>query len=269
MRKLIAAIGCAIFVAVAGHAAKFEQLKVKSPSMGREIPVNILTPDAPGRYPVAYLLHGHGSGCEKWITIKPELEARADSLGLIIVMPTGDNSWYWDSPVDPSMKFETFISKELVDYVDSRYPTVADSGHRFITGLSMGGQGSLWNAVNHPDVFGTMGSLSGGVDITFSPESWNIKDALGPIEENRERWESFRLPNRVEQFKDGGQAIIITCGTEDFFFGINEDLHKKLLDAKVPHHYITSPGGHTDQYWAELIDYHLLFFLNNLKNQAK
>ena len=34
--------------------------------------------------------------------------------------------WYVDSPVDPKMQFETYVSKELVEYIDNHYRTFAN-----------------------------------------------------------------------------------------------------------------------------------------------
>lgn len=249
-------------------AADMKKYQVMSPSMQRTIDVNVITPDGEGPWPVMYLLHGWSDDCDYWPRIKPELPASADSLGIMIVMPSGHNSWYWDSPVNPDMKFETFISDELVSWTDSTFNTIPDRDHRMITGLSMGGQGALWNAVNHPDRFANAGSMSGGVDITYAPDKWNIKDALGDIKECPETWQEFRLPLRLRQIKDARLNLIITCGTEDFFYRDNEYLHQALLHEKVPHHFFTSPGGHTPKYWAELIDYHFLYFKNRLANNT-
>ena len=58
----------------------------------------------------------------------------------------------------------------------------------------------------------------------------------------------------------GPLAIIIDCGTEDFFFRVNQALHEKLLYYNIPHDYIIRPGAHNAQYWNNAIDYQLLFF---------
>ena len=55
--------------------------------------------------------------------------------------------------------------------------------------------------------------------------------------------------------------IIIDCGTSDFFYDVNEELHKKMLYMRIPHEYITRPGSHTHEYWNNAVDYQILFFL--------
>ena len=130
-------------------AARVDTLLVKSPSMNKEIKVVVVTPDAAlGKKavscPAVYLLHGFGGHAKTWIEIKPNLPQIADEKGIIFVCPDGSTSWYWDSPKDPSFRYETFVSSELVKYIDGHYKTIADRKGRAITGLSMGGHGGLW-----------------------------------------------------------------------------------------------------------------------------
>ena len=140
-------------------AAKVDTLLIKSPSMNKDVQVVVVTPDAAlGKKAVAcptiYLLHGYGGNAKTWIDIKPNLPQIADEKGIIFVCPDGKNSWYWDSPINPSFRYETFISSELVKYIDEHYKTIADRKGRAITGLSMGGHGAMWNAIRHKDTFG-------------------------------------------------------------------------------------------------------------------
>jgi len=64
-------------------------------------------------------------------------------------------------------------------------------------------------------------------------------------------------------------ALIIDCGTEDFFFKVNENLHQQLLYRNIPHEYTTRPGAHNWNYWTNAIQYQLLFMSNYFKSQMK
>ncbi len=247
------------------HAAHVDTVQVESISMQRSIKVLYVLPDVslqsnPQACPVVYLLHGYNDGFRGWIRIKPELPRIADEKGIIFVCPDGENSWYWDSPVNPSSRFETFVSKELVQYTDSHYATIANRHARAITGYSMGGHGALWNAIRHKDVFGAAGSTSGGVDIRPFPQNWMMKNQLGEYASNRKRWDEHTVINLVGTLRQGDLALIIDCGEEDFFLEVNKTLHQRLLALNIDHDFITRPGGHTGQYWANAIDYQLLFF---------
>jgi len=182
-------------------------------------------------------------------------------MNILFVSPDGGyDSWYFDSPVDSSVRYETFMSKELITYIDSHYPTIPDRTHRAITGLSMGGHGALYLAIRHKDLFGAAGATSGGVDFRPFPDNWGIKKDLGNITENRNNWDANTVITAVDNLSNGDLKIIFDCGTSDFFLTVNRNLHQKLLDKKIDHDYIERPGGHNGQYWKNSIDYQVLFF---------
>lgn len=252
-------------VAISVQAARVDTVLVKSSSMNKDVKVVYILPDKavakkPQACPTVYLLHGYGGNAGTWIGIRPELPQIADEKGIIFVCPDGKNSWYWDSPKNPSYRYETFISSELVNYTDAHYATVPEKRGRAITGLSMGGHGALWNAIRHKDVFGAAGSTSGGVDIRPFPNNWEMKKQLGELTANEENWNSHTVINQVDKLKNGDLALIIDCGESDFFLEVNKELHKRLLAYKIDHDFITRPGGHTGTYWNNSIDYQILFF---------
>ena len=97
---------------------------IKSAKMGRDINATVVVPEQyfdpdlqEEQFPVVYLLHGADGSYRDWPT-KADLDDLASEYGVLIVCPDGQDSWYFDSPIDPKMQFETFITQELVDYVD-------------------------------------------------------------------------------------------------------------------------------------------------------
>ena len=232
------------------QAAVVDTVQVFSPAMKKEVQVVVIAPEKINHpVPVVYLLHGYSGNAKTWLSIKPELQAIADSDQLIFVCPDGKNSWYWDSPEDPTSQYETFITQELIPFVDQKYPTKATKTGRAITGLSMGGHGAMWLAMRNSDLFGAAGSTSGGMDIRPFPNNWEMSKQLGKASENRERWDAYTVINQVDQLKNGDLALIIDCGTNDFFLEVNRDMHHKLLKYGIGHDYYERPGGHDQRYW--------------------
>ncbi len=262
MKKTISLLS-AILLALSVQAARVDTVMVKSPSMNKDVRVLYILPDKVfygDRCPVIYLLHGYSDNATTWSSRKPELAQIADSKGIIFVCPDGNNSWYWDSPVDPSFRYETFVSSELVDYTDSHYATFPQREARAITGNSMGGHGAMWLAIRHQDVFGAAGCMSGGVDIRPFPDNWEMKKRIGEKNQNPEVWEAHTVMNQLDKLENGKLALIMDCGLNDFFFGVNEALHNELVKRKIDHDYIARPGGHSWPYWRNAVEFQILFF---------
>ena len=224
--------------------------------------------NAQERYPVVYLLNGYGGDYGQWPITTPQLKKTADDLKIIFVCPDGGiGSWYFDSPIDSSIRYESYITKELVPYIDANFSTKANPKSRAITGLSMGGHGALYLAIRHSEIFGAAGSTSGGVDFRAFPNRWDIKKALGDYESNKERWYEYTVMRQVELLKNNQLAIIIDCGIDDFFMPVNRALHEKLLQLKIDHDYIERPGEHNHIYWGSSIDFQILFFHHFFQKQ--
>lgn len=249
------------------QASKTDTTLVHSASMNKSIKTVVVTPDGYERsgspYPVLYLLHGYSDNYSCWVRDFPMVEQFADLYGMIIVSADGNfSSWYIDSPVDPSVRYETYIAKELVSFIDNNYNTVKNREGRAITGLSMGGYGSLYLALRHQDVFGAAGSMSGGVDFRPFPSNWDLSKRLGDMAVYPENWDNNIIVNQLYLTKNDQLAIIIDCGVNDFFIEVNRELHQKMLYLNIKHDYIERPGGHTLNYWRNALEYQVVYFNN-------
>ena len=252
-------------------ASKVDTLLVYSKSMNKTIKNVVITPDSyktsKAPFSVLYLLHGAGGDHKAWLGKAPDIKKYADLYNVIIVCPDGHKtSWYFDSPIDGTMQYETYISKELIAEIDKSYNTIANKKHRAITGYSMGGHGALFLAFKHTDVWGAAASMSGGVDIRPFPLQWDIAKRLGVYAENPENWDNNTVIGLVHLLNGKNLKFLFDCGTKDFFYDANVRLHKKLLERRIPHDYIERPGGHTNAYWSNSIKYQMLFFNDFFKN---
>lgn len=124
------------------------------------------------RYPVVYFLHGYTDDDAKfygfkkhWMTLPPILDAvftEDETHEMIVVTPDAytrfQGSMYSSSATTGN--WEEFIAKELVNYMDSHYRTIAKRESRGLCGHSMGGYGALRIGMKHPDVFSSVYLLS-------------------------------------------------------------------------------------------------------------
>ncbi len=247
-------------------AAKVDTLEIYSNSMRKVIRCLVITPSnyqiSQNPYPVLYLLHGWSGNYSSWLSDAPQLAQHAETYQMLIVCPDGGyDSWYFNSPVDSTVQYETHVAKEVVAQVDYYYHTIPAPEGRAIAGLSMGGHGALFLAIRHPDVFGAAGSMCGGLDLrAFKKNDWDLKKVLGDPRALSNNWELLSVVPMLNILEKRNMPLWIDCGLDDFFLEVNRDAHQKLLELNIPHEYTERPGAHNAAYWGSAIDYQVVFF---------
>ena len=268
------------------NAAIVDSLDIPSAAMNKTYKAAVALPSAYQNnkkvYPVLYLLHGGGGHFRDWLNQTPDkmlVKNLADQYNIIIVMPEGETfGWYLDSPFDPTSKFETYITKEVIQKIDNTYRTVRSNKGRVITGLSMGGHGAMYLSTRHPDIFGAAGTMSGAMDMNYTKYSLNedfkktlierFEKLLGTSDVTKEVYVKNSVINMAETIKKNGMPVIIDCGVDDFLIDVNRELHRRLVYNNTPHDYAERPGAHTWEYWQNSLPYHLLFFSKVFKNNG-
>ncbi|HNW90329.1 MAG TPA: alpha/beta hydrolase family protein [Bacteroidales bacterium] len=272
--KPIAILFYLLTITLVLDAAKVDTLVVYSHSMKKDTKACVITPDIYDKggksHPVLYLLHGYSGNYATYINFFPEVLEFADQYNMIIIgVDGGFSSWYFDSPVDTAMKYETYVAKELTAFIDSTFNTIKSREGRAITGISMGGHGALYLAMRHQDIFGAAGSMSGGVDFRQFPKNWDLAKRLGKIDLYPENWEKNTVNYQLHLLKNDKLAMIIDCGVDDFFIEVNRQLHEKMLKLNIKHDYIERPGEHTREYWSNALQYQFLYFADFFKKTEK
>lgn len=249
--------------------ARVQTINFKSNLVGATLPYIAVLPPAyeerrppgtPASYPVLYLLHGLGGRYDNW-TSKTRLKEYAAQYQMIIVTPEGNDGWYTDSATVAADKYETYVVKELIPDVESRFRAIKEREGRAIAGLSMGGYGALKFAVKYPDKFIFAASISGALDAAERSEAkqgfaWgflrpSILKTFGPgdspVRASNNLYSIFRelSADRIVSLP----YFYLDCGTEDGFFATNLGLAAILLERKIPHEFRQLPGKHDWIYW--------------------
>jgi S-formylglutathione hydrolase FrmB len=263
--------------------AKVDTIEVYSPSMNKNLKAAVTFPSSYSsgsqRFPVLYLLHGGSGAFNDWhqkVTEKGLVNRMAEEYNLIIVTPgVGPASYYYDSPLLDSVKYDTYITAELIPHIDKAYRTLAKKESRAISGLSMGGHGAITLSAKHPELFITAGSMSGVMNIDTRmwkvPEGFRTtrlegqKAMLGAINYDAPKFSTYTAVGLVDKMKENNLALIIDCGVDDFLIETNRQMHQLLVENTIAHEYIERPGAHTWQYWTEALPVHLFFMNKYLK----
>jgi len=265
-----------LFILIAGisKAASVDTVSIYSAAMHKNIKTVVIKPasyDANNeKLPVVYLLHGAFGSYSNWISKVPHIKDLADQYKMIIVCPDGGyTSWYFDSPVDSSFRYETFVGVEVPQYIDAHYRTIAERNGRAITGLSMGGHGGIFLSFRHSELYSACGSMSGALHVTVITNRYDVEQRLGDTAANRKYWHDWSALNVIDQYPKDSLSIIIDCGTEDQVITMNRAVHEKMLKLKIPHDYTERPGKHDWAYWSNSISYHMLFFKKHFDRVLK
>jgi diacylglycerol O-acyltransferase / trehalose O-mycolyltransferase len=152
--------------------------------------VSVLVPPQYGtstrNYPVLYLLYGAEANVDSFLlrtNLISVTNAFPDNQQFIVATPSGGLTGFYVDWKDGSHNYETEIINRVIPAIDAQFRTRADRGHPAVAGVSMGGFGAAHYGVKHPDLFGAVGTLSGGDDSQAPDEAAVI---VGASVEQRE-----------------------------------------------------------------------------------
>jgi enterochelin esterase-like enzyme len=251
-------------------------LHVASPALGgrRQQVVVYLPPGYDAhpalRYPVLYLLHGspgtpHAFLHELRMGVLDDVYTTLQrAQPLILVMPFGSTGQFtdeeWANGYRPHQAWETFLARDVVRAIDSRFRTVRSGAGRALAGLSEGGYGALNIGLHHPGEFGVLESWSGYANAD------PIRSIFGTSPE-RLRWNSpSHLVSRVApSLRRDRTYVWMYTGTTDRLRAQNASFAEALTKLHVRHRYFVVEGGHEWAVWRRFAPGAYLFAARHLR----
>jgi S-formylglutathione hydrolase FrmB len=173
--------------------------------------------DAEGsrRYPVLYCLHGYTGDVAALLGARPwewnvvqrmdRLVAGGKMAPALLVLVDGftrlGGSQYVNSVHNGD--YATYVTRDVIGYIDGTYRTIASEGGRAVLGKSSGGFGSLHLCMNYPGFFAAFASHSGDsyfeyahpplfvqAQRTLEKHEWNIEKFIEQFEAANKRPQS-------------------------------------------------------------------------------
>jgi enterochelin esterase-like enzyme len=245
------------FVKVRGSSERFY---LTSPALGgRRQPVDVYLP--PGyrahpnrRYPVLYLLHGVPGRPGAFLAtvrmgvVQDELVALHRARPMILAMPFGSTGSFtdkeWANGVGKHEAWETFLARDVVHAIDTRYRTIRSGGARGLAGLSEGGYAALNIAIHHPGEFKVVESWSG----------YQRADDIGTVFGHRPALLRWNSPQRTVA---AAAAKLRRAHTFFWFYSATGDrtgaqnlrFANTLARLGLSHRYYVVRGGHNWGIW--------------------
>lgn len=259
-----------------------EGLSMQSDFLGYSVDYAVYLPpgyDTSNRsYPVVYLLHGFTDDETAWIQFG-EVQATADRAiasreipPMIIVMPDAGVTWYINDAAGEE-PYEDMFFDEFIPHIESEYRIRSDKEFRAVSGLSMGGYGSLVWAMHHPDMFATAATFSAGVmtdDEVVNMPAERYNNIFGSLfgeqltGEDRlsghfNRNSPLHLAETMPTEELNAVRWYIDCGDDDFLYRGNSTLHMRMRAREISHEYRVRDGSHSWGYWRNNIIHGLRF----------
>ncbi len=213
-------------------------------------------------YPVLYLLHGSGDDQTGWVqfgevnTIADKAINEGQATAMIIVMPdanTGTRGYF--NSIKGDFPYEDFFFRELIPFIEKTYRVRAEKRYRAISGLSMGGGGTIVYALHHPELFAAACPLSAGnglQDIDSTKRMLKRTDST-LADDKIDTWSrqnnGIELVNNLPQAQAKAVRWYIDCGDDDPRSETNAKLHAAMNRKGIPHEFRIRDGGHTWTYW--------------------
>ena len=243
---------------------KIINLKIETKNVAGPVDVAVYLPagyDAKRAqpYPLIIQLHGGGGSSAAMTGMAETLEAGIKA-GLVpasvSVMPSAGRSFYMDYR-DGSQKWETFVVGDLLAWMRAGYNVPKGREGTLITGISMGGMGSLRIAFKHPDKFQAVASMEPGIepalafkDVKLRDRFWR-DDALLQSIYGKPVDEAYLAANNPATIANTnpeslvGLGIYLEAGDQDMFFLHHgtEFLHRVLFDKGLSHEYRLVKGA--------------------------
>ncbi|HUP23888.1 MAG TPA: alpha/beta hydrolase-fold protein [Thermoanaerobaculia bacterium] len=240
--------------------------------------------------PLALDLHGGGGSREVLARQKPIFDrmwSEGELPPMVIVMPSVTARGFYLDRRDGAERWETFLIGPFLEHLRSTYRVRRDRRGTLITGISMGGMGSLRIAFKHPELFGAVAGMEPGIEpiLAYSEmrpkhRFWRGEDlmlaAFGHTVDGRavideEHWAANNPATIVlrdaQQLRDSGLKIFIEAGDADLFwlYEGTEFLHRVLWDHKIRHEYrLYYDAEHVGRTLGERTQQALLFLVRSL-----
>ncbi len=213
-------------------------------------------------YPVLYLLHGSGDDQTGWIqfgevkSITDKAIADGSATPMIIVMPDANTGTrgFVNTP-NGDWRYEDFFFQELIPFVEKTYRVKTDKRYRAVAGLSMGGGGTLYYALHHPELFSAACALSAsqGPLSLEDAKVWLTRNKQTATDAQLEAWyKKYSALELVAAMPDDQKKAVkwfLDCGDEDFLYEGSSLLHIAMRKKEIPHEFRIRDGGHSWVYW--------------------
>ena len=211
------------------------------------------SPDG-ARLPLLLLLHGAGGDREHLARLAPQISglwaSSNDLPKMVVATPSVATGSIYMNSYDGGDRWESFVMDEFLPHLRAKYAVSLERKSTMVSGISMGGFGSLRLGFKYPETFGALAAMEPGAWPGLTWDDVPDRNEIRPVEQivnlfgdpfdhdrfQRENPASIvtRDPERLQDL-----AIYVEVGDQDGFGFVEgvEFMHRVLWRHRVPHEF--------------------------------
>jgi S-formylglutathione hydrolase len=218
-----------------------------------------------GGAPLPLVLNLHGGGGNREVLRRQQpiftaMWAANELPPMVIVTPTVTERGFYLDRRDGTERWESFLVGPFLEHLRGSFRVRGDRAGTLITGISMGGMGSLRLAFKHPERFGAVAGMEPGIEPVLEwsqlepkhrfwrsdallAQAYGYTDESGRTvidPEHYARNNPAMIATRdAQRLRDSELAIFLEAGDADLFwlYEGTEFLHQVLWERKIRHEY--------------------------------
>lgn len=133
-------------------------------------------------------------------------------------------------------QFADFVATTVAPYVQEHYNVYTDAEHTAITGASLGGLEAFYIAMEHPELFGTVGALS--------PSFWEFDDEI---------WDEYLSEKSFDREQSPFVYLYVGKNRPDDNDPVTTEMYERLGEMGYPLEKLVlhknENGTHSSMYW--------------------
>ncbi|MCP4594849.1 MAG: alpha/beta fold hydrolase [bacterium] len=201
--------------------------------------------------PLLVVLHGHGVDHNAWFDLTPIKDA-AEQHGYLIVAPNGRGPRYYNGPGEQDVL-------DIIAHTRRTFPV--DPDRVYLTGHSMGGWGTWYIGLRHPDLFASICPLAGIPIPELLPNARHLApliihdtgDDVVSVEQSRQparRLAELGISHQYREEHGFGHSSKMIGASLPRMFEWFDRHHRVNQPRRVT--FVVQPGEHGQAYWIHI-----------------
>ena len=203
--------------------------------------------------PLVVVLHGKTVDHNAWFDLTP-IKEYGEKYGYIVAAPYGRGDYFYQGPAEQDVL-------DMIDEVQQRYQIAPD--RIYLMGHSMGGWGTWWIGLRHPDLFASLCPMAGFSPFELLPNAGHLApliihdqdDPIVSVEHSQKTVQRLQQLGLFHEYREeqgyGHESRMIGDNLDRVFQWMN---HHRRPDLPRSITYVTRTPRCGKAYWIQVLE---------------